>query len=141
MSKSRSGVAVPEISTGAKRTWIGARLDTGADTSSLHAGEVDVFEKGGTDLLHFFTHNHHGERIECEAEVFREEAVKSSTGRSLQQVFIQTPVKTMGGLEWMVRLSLADRSVMKCPMLLGRKALAGRFVVDPQAPQVFGKLG
>lgn len=41
----------------------------------------------------------------------------------------------------MVRLSLADRSVMKCPMLLGRKALAGRFVVDPQASQVFGKLG
>lgn len=119
---------------------ISAKIDTGAYTSSLHAEGVDVFGREGNLRVRFTTHNHHGERIACEADVLQQKRVRSSTGRARKRVFIQTTLRTAGGLEWRVRLSLADRSVMKCPMLLGRRALAGRFVVDSQTAHVFGAL-
>ena len=37
------------------------------------------------------------------------------------------------------RLTLTDRTAMRFPMLLGRRALAGRFVVDPSRRYVSGK--
>ena len=53
---------------------------------------------------------------------------------------IQTTARTMDGFEWKLLLSLADRSVMKCPLLLGRRALSGYFVVDTQASHLFGNI-
>lgn len=64
--------------------------------------------------------------------------VRSSTGRARRRVFIETEACLAGGFRRRILLSLADRAVMKCPMLLGREALAGFFLVDPQGAHLLG---
>ncbi|MGB0775871.1 MAG: ATP-dependent zinc protease [Akkermansiaceae bacterium] len=117
-----------------------AKVDTGAYTSSLHAAEIQPFVRDGVAWVKFLTHNHHGDEIHCEAKVQQQKKIKSSTGKGRMRYVIRTTAETIGGFRWEVLFSLADRSVMKCPLLLGRRALSGYFVVDPQASRLFGNI-
>lgn len=117
-----------------------AKVDTGAYTSSLHAEQIEVFEKEDKEWVRFITHSHHGDVVECEAELVQRKRIKSSTGRGRKRLIIKTTVRLIGGFEWQVLFSLADRSVMKCPLLIGRRALSGYFLVDTQASHLFGNV-
>jgi hypothetical protein len=55
--------------------------------------------------------------------------VKSSNGTIQERIFIKTTLRLFGR-EYETELSLTDRKNMKYPMLIGRKFLEGRFVVD-----------
>ena len=63
--------------------------------------------------------------------------VTDSGGHRTERVFIRTRIR-LAGHEWEADVNLAHRTNMLFPMLLGRTALAGRFVVDPSASFVFG---
>lgn len=128
-------VGLPDLGIGC----ISAKVDTGAYTSSLHAEDVQVEQKDGKDWVRFVTHNFREEAAECFLPVIYTKHVKSSSGAGKDRIFVMTTVRVRGGLEWPIRVSLADRSVMKCPMLLGRRALSGRFFVDPQTSNVLGR--
>lgn len=133
-----------------RREWLGlpqlgvdlinAKVDTGAYTSSLHASEVEVINRDGESRVRFLTHNHRGDEIECEAALVRRKKIKSSTGKGRMRYIIMTEAEIFGAFRWKIMLSLADRSVMKCPLLLGRRALSGYFVVDTQASHLFGNV-
>lgn len=64
--------------------------------------------------------------------------VKSSNGTIQERIFIKTTLE-LYGKAFETELSLTDRASMKYPMLIGRKYLEGRFLVDVsllyQAPQ------
>lgn len=115
-----------------------AKVDTGAYTSSLHALDSKIYEKDGKQMVSFTTTSHHGQVIACEAPLVSRKRIKSSTGVGRNRLVIKTMVKLPGGFQWEVFFSLADRSVMKCPLLLGRRALSGYFVVDTQVSHIFG---
>lgn len=115
-----------------------AKIDTGAYTSSLHAENIETFQQEGEQMVKFTTTTHHGEMISCEAPLALRKKVKSSTGIGRNRLVISTIARLSGGFEWEVLFSLADRSVMKCPLLLGRRALSGYFVVDTQASHLLG---
>ncbi|MFK7909696.1 MAG: ATP-dependent zinc protease [Akkermansiaceae bacterium] len=132
----REWLALPNLGV----SIISAKVDTGAYTSSLHAQDIESFSKGGVEHVKFTTHDHHGQEIICEAQVVQRKKIKSSTGKGRMRYIIRTTAKTIGGLEWELLLSLANRSVMKCPLLLGRRALSGYFVVDTQASHLFGNI-
>jgi ribosomal protein S6--L-glutamate ligase len=132
----REWIALPELGV----SPVNAKVDTGALTSSLHAEGVSPFERDGQTWVSFATHNHYGQLIACEALVIRRKRVKSSTGVARERFFIETGVVAGGGLVRRVALSLADRSEMKCPMLIGRSTLAGIFLVDPQSSHLLGGL-
>lgn len=128
----REWIALPELGI----SPIHAKIDSGARTSSLHADEVEFFED--RNRVRFVTTNHAGKRIECEADVIGRNKVRSSTGVARKRLFIETEAVIAGGMKWRIRLSLANRAVMRCPMLLGRQALAGFFVIDPQGSHLLG---
>ena len=65
--------------------------------------------------------------------------VRSSSGKSRKRIFIETTAEIPGGFRWKILVSLADRSEMLCPMLLGRRALAGYFLIDPQGSHMLGQ--
>jgi ribosomal protein S6--L-glutamate ligase len=132
----REWLALPELGVAP----VNAKVDTGALSSSLHAESVTPFERDGQAWVSFATHNHYGQLIACEALVVRRKRVRSSSGIARERFFIETLVVAAGGLERRVELSLADRSEMKCPMLVGRRTLAGIFLVDPQSSHLLGGL-
>jgi hypothetical protein len=124
------------------REWVGlpglgidrikAKVDTGARSSSLHAFDIQPFERGGRQFVRFRIHpvqrNTKATQV-AEAEVIDFRPVKSSTGHITRRPVVMTDVILMGQ-RWPIELTLASRDKMGFRMLLGREALRGRFVVD-----------
>lgn len=106
-----------------------AKIDTGAKTSSLHAEELEIAEVDGQHVARFVVRTGDAE-YRCECPVFDERHVKSSSGHEELRVVIET-VCVMNGQRWPIQLTLTDRTAMRFPMLLGRRAMSGRFLVDP----------
>ena len=111
-----------------KLAGIPAKIDTGARTSSLHAEVLEEIEREDGRYVRFAV-NWDGERHECEAIHVDIRGITSSNGETQQRYVIKTPLR-IGDLEFKAEISLADRSDMKFPMLIGRSALRRRFLVD-----------
>jgi len=128
----REWVGLPELAI----SPLNAKTDSGARSSSLHAEDVELSEN--KERVSFVTVNHYGDRISCEASVAGLVKVRSSSGVARKRIFIETQAVMAGGFACRIRLSLANRAVMRCPMLLGRRALAGFFLIDPQGSHLLG---
>lgn len=107
---------------------IPAKIDTGARTSSLHGEVIEDFERDGEKYVRFAV-DWDGERHICEAVHVDIRGITSSNGETQRRYVIKTPLK-IGDVEFRAEISLADRSDMKFPMLIGRSSLRRRFVVD-----------
>lgn len=122
----RELVQLPELGLHA----VPAKIDTGARTSSLHATVLERFARDGEQYVRFavdFEHQH--VRQVCEAVHVDWRGITSSNGETQRRMIIKTPLR-IGRAEFRVEISLADRTDMKFPMLIGRSALRRRFVVD-----------
>ena len=109
-------------------TGIPAKIDTGARTSSLHARVLERFEKDGKPYVRFAVDwdniAHEGEAVQVAMR-----GITSSNGETQRRYVIKSPLR-IGGMRFRAEISLADRSDMKFPMLIGRSALRRRFLVD-----------
>lgn len=122
----REIVQLPELGL----RGIPAKIDTGARTSSLHATILDEYERDGETYIQFavdFSRQH--VRQVCEAVHVDWRGITSSNGKTQRRRIIKTPLK-IGGITFRAEISLADRSDMRFPMLIGRSSLRRRFVVD-----------
>jgi hypothetical protein len=128
----REWIALPDLGV----SPLNAKTDSGARSSSIHA--EDVILSPDELRVSFTTTNHYNEPSFCEAPVARTALVRSSSGIARKRVFIQTTAVLPGGFRWSILISLANRSEMTCPMLLGRRALAGYFLIDPQGAHLLG---
>ena len=118
-----------------------AKVDTGARTSSVHAFDVETFERDGVDLVRFSLHPRQKSAkraVDCEAELLGVREVKSSNGVVQARPVVLTHA-VVCGKRFPLELTLANRDAMGFRMLLGREALRGRFVVDPAASYLGGK--
>lgn len=110
------------------------RVDTGAATSSLHVDNIQEIDRDGELWVSFDIHPdiHQVSRIvRREAKVQATRKVKSSTATRERRYVIST-ILTLGGESWPIELTLTDRSEMTYLMLLGREAMTGRVMVDPE---------
>jgi hypothetical protein len=124
----REWVGLPEFGIKA----IKVKVDTGARSSSLHAHDLHVFERGGAEWARFQIHPVQRSRIraiETEARILEFRSVRSSTGKARVRPVILTEVALLG-ITWPVELTLASRDEMGFRMLLGREAVRRRFLVD-----------
>jgi hypothetical protein len=111
---------------------IKAKVDTGAFGSAIHCSHIEVVRRKGKELLSFILldQDHPGYREEVHyAEHFADKVVKSSSGEAEHRYIITTDV-VIFGKRFPTEFSLTNRSDMKYPVLLGRKFLRKRFVVD-----------
>jgi len=120
----RELVTLPELGL----AHIPAKIDTGARTSSLHAVVHDDFLRDGQRFVRFAV-EWDGVRHQCEAVHVDVRGITSSNGEQQTRFVIKTPL-TIGNLSFRAEISLADRSQMQFPMLIGRTALRRRMVVD-----------
>ena len=134
----REWVSLPTLGLPA----IKAKVDTGARTSALHAFLIEPYSNQGVDMLRFLIHpiqNNQDFEIECRTPVYDFREVTDSGGHREMRYVIQSEV-VIGDARWPIELTLTNRDTMRFRMLLGRRAMENRFVVDPQASYVSGKL-
>ena len=122
----RELVALPELGL----AHVPAKIDTGARTSSLHATVLEDFERDGERFVRFAVDFQQQKvRQICEAVHVDIRGITSSNGETQRRYVIKTPLR-IGSVKFRAEISLADRSDMKFPMLIGRSSLRRRFVVD-----------
>lgn len=113
-----------------------AKIDTGAYRSAMHYQRLRVRTVEGVRRL-VVSFQMGGQRRTKVFKRFKRVTVKSSTGERTRRYLISTKVR-LGGCEVRTSFTLFDRSDMKHQVLLGRKFLRGRFVVDVAGDQLLG---
>lgn len=106
-----------------------AKVDTGADSNALHCDSIDLSREGyvSFSLLDKVHESYHGKRVTL--PVFKLKKVRSSNGELQTRPSIQVDV-IFFGKKYKTVISLTNRSDMLYPMLIGRKFLSGKFLVD-----------
>jgi len=113
-----------------------AKVDTGAYRSALHYQKLKTRKRNGIREL-VVTFQMGGVRKTKVFRAFKRVSVKSSNGESSRRYLISTQVKLNGHIV-RTQATLFDRSDMKFQVLLGRKFLRGRFLVDVSRKNVLG---
>jgi len=111
---------------------IEAKIDTGAFTSSIHCHNIrEIKTKKGTAIAFNLLDPTHSEYNEKEfiLKNYHKKTVKSSTGHAEDRYVVETKIRLFDKT-YPIELSLTDRKDMKFPILLGRKLLANKFIVD-----------
>ena len=124
----REWVRLPEIGV----PWIKAKLDTGARTSSIHAYEIEPFEKDGADWVRFRVRpwqESTEDEVVVECPVHDVRRVRSSSGHVEERQVVKLRLELLGR-RVTAEVTLSDRDAMGFRMLIGRQALRRRFVVD-----------
>ena len=120
---------------------IKARVDSGAKTSALHAINISPFIKNDMNWVKFDINpiqNNLKTVIHCEAPLVDKRIVKSSSGFREQRYVIQTSLE-IGNANWNIEMTLTNRDSMGFRMLLGREAMSGRILVDPEKKYLLGQ--
>ena len=109
-----------------------ARIDTGANTSSLDARDIEMFESDGEDYVRFRL----PESILAEDQKQRYERPVSRFVRIIQagkederRAVIELKIR-LGGVERMAEFTLTDRTHLTYRALIGRNILRDFFAVD-----------
>ena len=112
--------------------WIKAKLDTGAQTSSIHAYKVKVFTRDGADWARFRVRpwqESNEDEVIVECPVHDRRRVRSSSGHVQDRIVVLLRVELLGR-EVTAEFTLSNRDQMGFRMLIGRQALRHGFVVD-----------
>lgn len=133
----REWIELPEFSPKSMKV----KIDTGAQTSALHAFRLRVTENGTGTYATFELHplqRSSKASAKVRAEVIGFRKVRSSNGKVERRPVIATTAK-VGTTTWPIQITLTRRDQMGFRMLLGRSALRRRFVVDPSRSYIAGR--
>jgi hypothetical protein len=121
---------------------ISIKVDTGAFTSSIHSHDIKEVEANGEKYIEFKlldpSHPKYKDKI-LKAKNYEVRTIKNSFGTSENRFIIQTKILIFGQ-EYPIELSLSERSDMKFPVLLGRRFLNRKFIVNTSLKNLSFKL-
>lgn len=107
------------------------KIDSGAYTSS-----IDVVSIKKDDLVLKVIFEENGKEIHFDS--YKIKKIKSSNGVTQERYVIEGLI-VLGKETYLTEFSLTDRSGMKFPILLGRKLLNKRFLIDSSKTNLLTK--
>ncbi|MCZ4695036.1 peptidase [Ancylomarina euxinus] len=121
---------------------INIKVDTGAYTSSIHCHDVQEIELDGKKHIEFKlldpSHPQYNHKV-FKVTNYEVKSVKSSFGDVEKRFVIHTKIVVFGK-EYSIKLSLSERSDMRIPILIGRRFLNKKFIVDTSLNNLSFKL-
>lgn len=107
---------------------IDAKIDSGAYTSSIHCENIHAYYQNGSHAVRFTVYT--GDKAVTQlSKVYESKQVKNSFGQVEYRYLVKTAI-CLFGKNYVIELALTDRSSMKYPVLIGRKVLRDRFIID-----------
>ena len=110
-----------------------ARIDTGANTSSLDARDIEFFERDGDDYVRFTLAGEHfanRDAMQMERPVSRfVEIIQASSEENERRAVIELQYR-VGSIERVAEFTLSNRERLTYPALIGRNILKDLFTVD-----------
>ena len=106
-----------------------AKIDTGADSSAVWASDIKMEPDNQLSFALFSTESplYTGKRLSTDHYTVK--SIRSSHGD--EQVRYQVELEiTLGGQTFTTAFTLADRSQNNFPVLIGRRTLKNRFLID-----------
>jgi hypothetical protein len=124
------------------RVRVTARVDTGAKSSSIHAEDVERFTRNGVERVRFSLYKEHdeqqGPKLTYDLPVKRLVRIKRDDDLPPDERVTVMLAFCIAGQVMRAEFNLNDRSNLHYPVLLGRRFLAGHFVVNPAETFVLG---
>lgn len=104
-----------------------AKVDTGAYTSSLHVETITINYENSKPILYFTIGLENP--VVLRFEEFAQKKIKNSFGEMEERYVIRTLIK-IGRKQIWSTISLSNRDNMRYPVLIGRRLLKGKFLID-----------
>lgn len=121
---------------------IDIKIDSGAYTSSIHCKKITEFIIDEEKYIKFTLldkeHPLYNNK-EFITKNYTSKLVKSSNGISEERFLIKTTI-VLFGKQLAIDLTLTERTDMKFPVLLGRKFLNRKFIIDTSLKDLSSKL-
>lgn len=133
----REWVGLPDLGV----SWIKAKLDTGARSSSIHAFDIEEFTRDGAAWVRFAIHpwqRSSADTVTAELPIRDRREVRSSSGHSDLRYVVGVAIELVG-TRVDAELTLTRRDQMGFRMLIGREALRPAIVVDPGRSYLGGR--
>ena len=106
-----------------------AKLDTGADTCSVHAENLIKFKQNDEDWLSFEITNRYGIKEKLTLKILRYAKIKTKEFGFQVRPVVNIGI-CLGSYFENVECNLVDRSHFEYPVLIGRNYLAGTVLVN-----------
>ena len=107
-----------------------AKIDTGANLASIDAADIKIVSRDKVKYVKFKVMKRNNTVRKTSAPLEGYKRIKSSNGDVERRPYIKTTL-LMDGITKKIELTLTDRGPMEYTMLIGRKALGRRWVVNP----------
>ena len=107
-----------------------ARIDTGAESSSIHAENIQLIERDSKRYVRFSMVNlETNELLELERRLRRKVLIKQQHGEWERRYVVKLWL-TLGGIKELVDVSLSNRAEFSYSVLVGRNLLTDTAIVD-----------
>jgi hypothetical protein len=122
----KENVALPDLNI----KNVIAKIDTGANLASIDAADIKIITRNNVKYVKFKVMKRNNTVRKTSALLEGYKRIKSSNGDVEKRPYIKTTL-LMDGISKRIELTLTDRGPMEYTMLIGRKALGRRWVVNP----------
>ena len=109
-----------------------AKVDTGSYRGTLHCSDFKLVQRGGIKYVKFRPLDPDHPSFKHQPVLFKDYKrawVRPSSGHNQKRYVIETDI-IVKGQAYRIEISLSDRNRMRHPVLIGRKFLKGKFLVD-----------
>ena len=107
-----------------------ARIDTGAESTSIHAEDIQLVEKDGKRWVHFsLVDPASGEKVPLERRLQKKVKIRQSDSEKQTRYVVELWI-SLGKIRSLIEVTLSDRDHMEYPILIGRNMLVDTVIVD-----------